>query len=546
MATNISTLLELVLGSERGLDVTQVITYGSKNLPIIAVLLSSSNPVHLYVGDEEEPFNKSELEWLKLVGPELIIHKSLPSCAQSEIVLCSCKNINGFQQFVDGVVLPNVLFIYNTSKISVSQAFVLRKRMSTPLTTPAAEAMLQAIAGVPVTADVVGPSEEDIGVFHSHLQELSGVPADPLHSPICFTSGLAATCSLWMALIRQGGADIVMASTAYGGSSELVDILSLRFPAGFTKHKFDITGRNDISLAISTALSGLSSNPSSLLPWTVLFVEVPTNPDMKVPDVGDLAAQLVQYRLDTGRQVLMLVDTTFAPGSKVLQKIARVAPDLASMAFVSMSKSVSRGFTTAGALVAGGAPASADLLRLVGEASRMMDSTAKRDQMSRLVANHVGVEERCLTAYQVAVAVGENLRSAVSQHCGGLDMPLAFVTPEQAEIGFTSSTFSFNLPAIASASEEVNEALAQQFVDLLTTHPEFKACVSFGQDNRLVYATVPATSTQGAIKLEDKGKQAVGGVQLTRLSFPPTCDVEKISGIISDAVALCYSSFPGN
>jgi len=41
---------------------------------------------------------------------------------------------------------------------------------------------------------------------------------------------------------------------------------------------------------------------------------------------------------------------------------------------------------------------------------------------------------------------------------------------------------------------------------LLCAHSAFKPCVSFGQDNGLVYATVPATSTQGAIKAEDKAK----------------------------------------
>ena len=79
-------------------------------------------------------------------------------------------------------------------------------------------------------------------------------------------------------------------------------------------------------------------------------------------------------------------------------------------------------------------------------------------------------------------------------------MTLAFVTPEQAPVGFHTSTFSFNLPSFPNAGEGVNEALAQKFVDLLQVHDAFKPCVSFGQDNGLVYATVPATSTQGATK----------------------------------------------
>merc|ERR1712080_781088 len=98
----------------------------------------------------------------------------------------------------------------------------------------------------------------------------------------------------------------------------------------------------------------------------------------------------------------------------------------------------------------------------------------------------------------------------------------------------TTSTFSFNLPRPAGASPAVTEALAQTFVDLLCAHPPFKPCVSFGQDNDLIYATVPATSTQGAIKAEDKAKQAIGGVQLTRLSFPPTCNTDIVGNIVTE------------
>ena len=82
---------------------------------------------------------------------------------------------------------------------------------------------------------------------------------------------------------------------------------------------------------------------------------------------------------------------------------------------------------------------------------------------------------------------------------------------------------------------------AQKYVDLLTVHEEYKPCVSFGQNNGLIYATVPATSTQGAIKEEDKAKQARGGVQLVRLSFPPRpFDKDKACKIITDATNAVY------
>ena len=40
----------------------------------------------------------------------------------------------------------------------------------------------------------------------------------------------------------------------------------------------------------------------------------------------------------------------------------------------------------------------------------MLDTHAKPDQMRRLVDNHVGVEQRCRDAYQVAASVGAVVR----------------------------------------------------------------------------------------------------------------------------------------
>lgn len=98
-----------------------------------------------------------------------------------------------------------------------------------------------------------------------------------------------------MALLFTGGVDIVMASTAYGGSSQLTDVLTAR-SAFFNKHTFDITGTRDLAKSIQESLDALSANPSALMPTTVLFVEIPTNPDMKVPDILVLAKMCKAYK----------------------------------------------------------------------------------------------------------------------------------------------------------------------------------------------------------------------------------------------------------
>ena len=57
-----------------------------------------------------------------------------------------------------------------------------------------------------------------------------------------------------------------------------------------------------------------------------------------------------------------------------------------------------------------------------------------------------------------------------------------------------------------------------------------------------------AAARQGAIQADVKAKQAVGGVQLVRLSFPPTLgaggsgDVDMAAGVIDRALVALYSS----
>jgi hypothetical protein len=53
------------------------------------------------------------------------------------------------------------------------------------------------------------------------------------------------------------------------------------------------------------------------------------------------------------KDVIFMVDATFAPASKSMEKIKNVANDLTTMTFISMSKSVSRGITCAGTIIAG-------------------------------------------------------------------------------------------------------------------------------------------------------------------------------------------------
>lgn len=542
VATNLSTINETVLAADSQLPASQVISFASTNMGIVSVALTiaQNRRIQVFQGSAASPFSTSHLELLSKLDINISCHAGNPTDIDDAAIVLADESVEN-RENVDGVLSPNVLTILKTDRLDMDKVFVIRKRMSTPITTPMVEAMLQKRAGVEVTANTAVASADDITIFYNHLQTLAGTAPNNDAQPVITSAGLPAVNAFYTTLIANGGADIVMSSTAYGGCSQLTDILSGRLQ-NFNKYTFDIQGiKTDIGQRIKDRLDQLASDPSKLNPTTVLFVEIPTNPDMKVPDIEFVAAALTDYKSKTGKSVILLVDSTFAPNAGVMTKAKEVAPDLNAMVFMSLSKSVSRGRTTGGAIIANHTEESITLVKQIADTAAAYDTTVKPDQMHIMVNNHAGVEERVKAAYVIARDAGAALCEAVKEHTGE-EMPLAFVSPESAARGFTSSTYSFNLPSPSNATAAINAGLAQRFVNLLCAHGEFKPCVSFGQDNTLSYATVPATSTQGAIKEEDKAKQAVGGVQLTRLSFPPTCDSKKVQQILTDAVKDIYTT----
>jgi len=626
VATNVSTTLEIALASpfkDLGIKSNQVFTIGSYKMGMLAVCLGQ-NPakdaktVEFWFPDGfpagHEPFRKTpsgldELELLRNANcifnqrsqdeckAQLTQEKLAEKGPSNQINVVISKQddeetLRKYLQsdFVDAVVTvhggvfgseenpphTSVLYIREAKGDKIVLAgpsdhsmMTIRKRMATPATTPMALYMLKKFSGEEGAVEPACNDPEGEAEFYAHLQTMSGTEANPDCNPVIFTAGLPCIHAIYYALVTDGGADLLMCSTAYGGSSQVTDLMNQRAGKNkkFTKHTFDIQGSADIDKSIAGKLKNLEENREGLFKTLVLFVEIPTNPDMKVPDMGKIAEELQRYQTATGSRTLLLIDTTFSPPSKILETVRGAAPDLPAMVFISMSKSVSRGKTTAGCVVANHTDYSKSLCEGVRAASRMVDTFAKPDQMSILIKQHKGVEERCAGAYALQKVVGAALVQAVKEKTGKT-MELSGITEEDRKRvpGITSSTFSFNLPPPEKSHDAIKGAMAQKFVDFLiegndkyrsasASGPEIymKPCVSFGQDNGMTYCTVPATSTQGAIKAEDKAKQAQGGIQLVRLSFPAgletadehgvsisETDKENMGNIMKDAVNKIY------
>ncbi|KAJ9472100.1 hypothetical protein DIPPA_14401 [Diplonema papillatum] len=548
VSSNVSTVLEYFLGSLHGLPVRQVLSFASLKMPVIATLLAAEHPVCLH--GSPSLLSDDDIALLKHVfSAEIRCDERHPRDCPREPAGCVVLSTDASHApHVDAWAEDWVLYIRDTAKVDPAAVLTLRKRMATPLTTPVCLDVLRKLGSVPAPSESEAPSKAELQELHASLCDLSGSPLQAGKEPAIFTAGLPTIAALYAAFIRcAGGVDLVMCSTAYGGSSQLTDIFEAK-AAGFRKHTFHIQGRPDVSACIEETLAAMAaawargetaafaSGPAA----TVVFFEIPTNPDMKIPCLAQLTKSVRAYQKATGKQVYLVGDVTFAPGSALLEKIRAHDDEIPALTFTSLSKSVSRGMTCAGCIVSNHTALAGEVLAAVRGVARTFDTCGKPDQLRRLVDNHKNVVGRCKAAYDTAVFLGGVLQAAVKRSTAR-DMPLEFVTPEEASAGYYTSTFSFNLPPPAGATAEQSAGLAQAFVTLLTAHAEcFKPCVSFGQDNGLIYATVPATSTQGAIVKEDKAKQQVDGVPLTRLSFPPTCDRETVRGIVEDAVARIY------
>ena len=319
VATNVCTALETALASpfqkdgKQFIKATQVFTWSSTKMPFVGVMIEDGRvkakggdekTVHFYFPDGADggrlPFSDEDKKLLGKLAAKFEMHnnKSVPDegVTGGIVVVVKPEGTPTEQlaqllqrEVVDAVITPCVLYIRNTQKINPANILVIRKRMATPTTTPMSMYMLEqassSVEGKHPRPEFNDPDKE--ADFYAHLQELSGTARDPDCNPVVFTAGLPCICSLYYALVEQGGADLLMCSTAYGGSSQVTDLLRDR--AGtFSKHTFHIQGDAIIDESISFALDklarkeGLPAGQTDLFPTTVLFVEIPTNPDMKV------------------------------------------------------------------------------------------------------------------------------------------------------------------------------------------------------------------------------------------------------------------------
>jgi hypothetical protein len=132
----------------------------------------------------------------------------------------------------------------------------------------------------------------------------------------------------------------------------------------------------------------------------------------------------------------------------------------------------------------------------------LSDNVANSHQLATLAKNMPSMQDRIKQAYKKTRELVNNIQTLLPQS------KIYYVTDEIAQQGFMPSVFSLDLPTTGKTAKERTEyqkELNKKLIEfMIKAHPDdCKNCVSYGQ-LKGTYWTIPATSTQGTTKEDDK------------------------------------------
>ena len=342
--------------------------------------------------------------------------------------------------------------------------------------------------------------------------------------------GLSVQYGIMMGLIDEAlekhkgkTINIIVPPNCYGGTNDQarrvaacidnVEILDL-----------PVDGDNDMVQSTDKVLDLVAKNDG--VPF--IIAEIPTNPRVEVPDLEKLREVLSKKRkTSTGEMAIdpvFILDQTFCPNVQFCGQDG-ILSSIRTISYVSGSKFPSGGKCTAGYCVANKKAES--LMDKIDKHLQLCDNEATALQVEILAEQLPSMNQRIKDAYK-------NTREFVSFIEETLPQAkINFVSEELANEGFTPSVFSLDLPTIGNTAEEreaYKRALNLKLIDMMISEipNESKYCVSYGQ-LKGCYWTIPATSTQGTTKEDDKD-------YIARVSVSPALDLELHKKVFADFV----------
>lgn len=534
----LSSILEWLVAEINQVPSDQVITFTSKTIPILAVIRKntiSEKSTYVYHDTDKSPLiDIPRLE--KIYGYEIYIQKvadvsEVPSHTDAMVLfvtespyktpLSTTKNIdatiNIHPHYGSTIVIHNDHIINLVKDIQH-----VRRRETIAMTPINALNLLQEIVNdkpinKPSTFEVCQP--QDIESIYDCIKENTGSTVTPLLA----SSGLSIQYAMMMGLIEDAMTQhpgkpikLVIPPNCYGGTNDQARRIADLIANVEIVDLYVDSGQNLVS-SLEVALKEAADSDS--IP--IILAEIPTNPRVEVPDMIKLAEVLTAQRKTPNNtdaiEPVFTVDQTFCPNVKLLNQQSELAK-VKTVSYSSASK-----FPSGGRCI-GGFCTTNDAAKAVQEVIEkhliLSDNGATSNQLNTLVETMPSMPTRIIEAYKKTRSFVDHIQHVLS------DAKINFISHELAERGFTPSVFSLDLPATGATAKEKEENKKQLNVKLIehmiSKHPEdCKHCVSYGQ-LKGSYWTIPATSTQGTTKENDKD-------YVVRVALSPDNDSDKLS-----------------
>ena len=537
----LSCLLEWVIAKLNNLKSDNIISFGSKTIPVLAILrnnlLENKNTQIRYVGELPDCFDadilrsiygyKFDLKQVDKAEDVTSFEGSIVFIQQQD-VLCNFDVVPNVDFYVNvHSHLGSILLINGEqNETYISEIQHVRRRETIAMTPANSLAVLKSL----VEKSTSGINRNDVVSYKTLVLESINEITATSTKPLVASSGLSIQYAIMMGLIHDAlenhkGKDIkiVVPPNCYGGTNDQarrvaacidnVEILDL-----------PVDGDDDMVHSIDVILDKIASEDA--IPY--IIAEIPTNPRVEVPDLIKLQDALSKERKTKDGEIavdpVFILDQTFCPNVHFLGK-GKILSKVRTVSFASGSKFPSGGQCTAGYCV--GNITAKLLMEKIEIHLKLCDNEATDLQLEILAKQLPSMKQRIVDAYK-------NTREFVNFINDTLpEAKINFVSEELAKKGFTPSVFSLDLPTKGNTDEEkesYKRKLNHKLINLMITEiPEqSKYCVSYGQ-LKGCYWTIPATSTQGTTKEGDKD-------YIARVSLSPNMDLALHKKVFLDFV----------
>ena len=536
----LSSVLEWTIARLNNVKPENVISFSSRTVPVLAVLRKNlferKKTQILYTEELPHFFDAEALRKVYNYNFDLKKIESQEDISEFDgsTILISQEDGIGKAELspnIDFYVsvnskLGSILIVNGGNEEYIPEIQHVRRRETIAMTPADSFTALKEVAGKPSPAPETGNKDSHKASVMNSIKAITGTNTEALVA----SSGLSIQYAIMMGLVEEAlekhpGKSIkfIVPPNCYGGTNDQarrvaacidkVEILDLL-----------VDGDNDMVQSIDAILDKVAGEDA--VPF--IIAEIPTNPRVEVPNLENLKKVLSKNRKTATGEVaidpVFILDQTFCPNFRFLENNG-ILSNIRAISYVSGSKFPSGGKCTAGYCVAN--KKAEALLDKIKKHLKLCDNEATALQMEILARQLPSMNQRIEEAYK-------NTREFVNFIKKTLpNAKINFVSEELAKEGFTPSVFSLDLPTKGVTPEEreaYKRALNLKLINMMITAipNESKYCVSYGQ-LKGCYWTIPATSTQGTTKEDDKD-------YIARVSLSPDLDLEHHKKVFQEFV----------